>query len=226
MADEASQQCSYNNESEDGPQAVAAQRCDGFENVGVLLQVGHSALQEVHANQQQSQSDDGLSDGFQFVAFGEEEEEADGGQQHGEGEAARPFAEAEESYDPGCCRGADIGAHDDRHGTRKGEETGVDEAHHHHCGGRRRLDDCRYAGAGEDAAYGVGGDFAEDGAHAASSRFLQAFAHLLHGIEKDGQGPDEIDGNCQNVSNVHIVYSCCFRRQKYTMIVTKRLRNG
>ena len=94
-------------------------------------------------------------------------------------------------HDPGRERGADVGAHDDRDGLDKGEQSGVDERDGHHGGGGRRLygDGCKHTR--EHSRYAVGGHGAKHMAKLGSCQLLQSLAHYLHTIDKKGQGSND-----------------------------------
>ena len=192
---QAGQRRTDGDEEQYGPEPVVAHGPQGMQESGILLKVGHGGLQQLHADEQQRQADDRLADGLHAVLVREDEEQAHRRQQHRQAEAPGALAQAKEGDDPRRHRGADVGTHDDRHGPRQRQQTGIDEADHHHRRGRRTLDGRRHRRARQDAAQRLTRETAQHGPHFAARNLLQSLAHQFHGEQEHGQCPGEIDDN-------------------------------
>ena len=97
-----------------------------------------------------------------------------------------------QAENPGGDGGADVGTHDHVDGLTQGHQAGVDEAHHHHRGGRGALDHGGHRKTRQQARHLVGGHLPKQGAKAPPCPSLQSLAHHIHAEEKQAQSADQI----------------------------------
>ena len=104
------------------------------------------------------------------------------GRQSGGAQQSHPAAAGEvaEAQHPAGNAGAQDGAQHDADGLIDLHHAGVDEAHHHHRGGRGALDHRRDAKARENARQTAGGHLAQQGTQAAPSPAFQRLSHQRH----------------------------------------------
>ena len=187
---------------DDGGESRASQHAqDGVgehqQDVGELryvLQTGHSPGHGVHAEHESGKAQQNGADVPLAVVLEEHiQHHADDGQNGGEGGGLEQLNKeavalnAGQRQNPGRHRGAHVGTHDDTHGLIELHHTGVDEAHHHHRGGRGGLNDGGDHQAQEEAFDGAGGEPLQDGFELVARCSLQSIAHNGHTKEEQGQ---------------------------------------
>ena len=150
----------------------------GLEELKVLQRPVH----EFHAQEEEAEADDYLAPVGDEAVLGQPQEQS-------RNDCGIDYHAYVEGDQLACHGGADVGAADDADGLLKVQQSGVDKAHDHDGGGRRRLDDAGNhrlrlpdPGAGQDRDIAVPGEEAQDGTHLCTCNFLKAVAHQRHAI--------------------------------------------
>ncbi len=141
----------------------------------------HNAAHGVDAQEQQTEAKDGAAAQLDVLllrqAHDDKAHEHDG--QHVVGQL--------EGDDLRRDGGADVRAHDDGDGLAQFHQPCRHETDGHNRGGAGALQHCRSHRASQHADNGVLGDRRQNGAHAVARSILQAAAHEVHTVEKNGQ---------------------------------------
>ena len=171
-----------------------------------IRQTAHGGGHGFHAEHQRGKAQQHRAGVLFLIVLAEHEEDDTHQRQHrrkgGGLQEPHPYAvaaDAAQTQQPCRHRGADIGPHDDVDGLPQGHETGVDEAHHHHRGGRGALDHRRDAKAREKARQTAGGHLAQQGTQAAPGPAFQRLSHQRHAEQEQTQ-PSQ---HGQYIKNTH-----------------------
>ena len=156
-----------------------------------ILQRLHGAAHGVQALEQQAEAQNDLTDVLGLLFLGiEHEERADENTEGGDAGHVQGNQDAGDG-------GTDVGAEDDAGGLGQVHDSGIDEAHNHHRGGRGRLNHHRNKHAQQETKNPVSGQLFQQILHLGTGRHFQAVAHVLHSEQEGTQAAQQGNDVCK-----------------------------